>query len=66
MSQLSTSRSKQMTLDIGQTHPCRWFRVPWYRQIDLMRPNLSLPCLLKDSFYVYNDFHEGWKGNEVG
>ena len=66
MSQLSISRLQQMTLDIGQSHPCRWFRVPFCRQIDLMRPNSPLRCLQKDSFYVYNDFHDGWKGDEVG
>ncbi len=66
MNQLPTPRSKQMALDIGQTRPCQWFRVPFCRQTDLMRPNLSLRCLPKDSFYVYNDFHAGWKGDEVG
>ncbi len=65
MSQLSTPRSKHMTLDIGQTRPCRWFRIPLYRQTDLMKLNLLLRCLPKDPFHVYNDFHDGWKGNEV-
>jgi hypothetical protein len=66
MSQLSTLVLKQITFDIGHNPRCRWCRVPLCRQTDLMRPNLSLRCLPKDSFYVYNDLHDGWKGDEVG